>query len=93
MDTVPRCGACHWWQQHDIEADYQRSDDARLWRGWGLCRLTKSFRNVPLRPAVGAFASTECYDLDEDQDRAVLVTAPDFGCILWQAKQSSEAER
>lgn len=84
---MSNCKDCRWWERVDIEPDYQRSDDVALVRNWGLCALTKSDMNEPRTSSSLAFASNEGYETDADQDRSVLVTAPDFGCVQFEARE------
>lgn len=84
-ETMPRCRDCRWWMQREIPPEHQRSDDVALGRQWGICQVTASHQNVPVVTETMAFASNDGYELELDQDGAVLVTAPDFGCVQWEA--------
>lgn len=81
------CQGCRWWQQQDIEPEYQAADDVALTRepeSWGLCGLAMSLNEQPSRPETKAFAAQGDYE-SEDKP-AALVTAPDFGCLQFEAK-------
>lgn len=67
-----RCETCKHWEGPDVRT------------GWGECALTwSSPRNIHAGPP-GTKATAEPMESGCD---AVLVTAPDFGCVQWEAEE------
>lgn len=66
-----RCETCKWWE---------------TWRGqdpsaWSSCRLTAIVEDKAL------FAETKAKVSNLPNTYGVLKTAPDFGCVQWEAKE------
>jgi hypothetical protein len=84
------CKNCKWWAelQKVIKPDW---DDHLFWqwreevhtarRNWGYCRLAASTN-------FKANVTTLAYAEDAEGYRASFVTAPDFGCIQFEAKEA-----
>ena len=70
-----RCRDCKFWGHHP---------DIRAMENAGYCELTQVDVGEPEHP--------ESKAISEDRDfwESWLVTAPDFGCIQWQSKETKE---
>lgn len=73
------CETCyHWLQPHDSQGV------GVLPAGWGRCEKAESGMDVPIQPATLAWAT------DYDHYGASLNTAPDFGCVMYEAEEVRE---
>lgn len=72
-----RCKTCRWWEPSDHKATPQ---------GYRECRLTLTSNNRHEYPQTLAFS------LDDEYYAALLVTAPDFGCVQWEQKEDATNE-
>jgi hypothetical protein len=68
------CRACRWWR---LESGLEGSAIA----DWGECSLAESESDAP------KVSTTRAYAYDCEQYKAGLLTAPDFGCNQWTAKE------
>lgn len=69
--TVGRCGSCRWWQ-----AGETRNSVARR----GICGMASSWLGSAVHPESLAVAT------DEEGLKALLETAPEFGCAQWEKR-------
>jgi hypothetical protein len=68
-----RCATCKWWLEQEFAAV----------NSWRICDLTVlRGGDAPKYPESRAYAE------DAESYRAWLVTAPDFGCVQWERKES-----
>ena len=85
------CKDCKWWTPLPLtdQYSYVMDDDdwewsekhyAPLTRQWGMCELAAT-RGRVLAPTTRALA------MDGEQYVAWLYTAPDFGCVQFEAKK------
>lgn len=81
-----QCSTCQWWQA-DHSAFETKYYCAR-WlherpEGWGYCRYSVNDRGW--HPDIGARLAVA---LETDDNLAALATAPDYGCVAWQEKET-----
>lgn len=71
-----RCKTCKWWDDsRNTEYDSNvRDQDPDGYEAWGECRLMSGYHK---HARVVSFAWG---------DAPTVVTAPDFGCVQWEAK-------
>lgn len=75
--VLPRCKDCRWWStEHRLGWLSDRSD------GRGHCERAESEDGQPVDK--DSLAYTE----DGESYRAILITAPDFGCVQFQARET-----
>lgn len=86
------CAYCQWWAPEDFD-EWTETWLAKQRPPWGECRLTRTHDAAPAPAAtwerepdgaVEARANTKAIAKDASGYAAVLVTAPDFGCVQWQ---------
>jgi hypothetical protein len=71
------CKECRWWLPN-MPGGYAGEC-------WGACSLMESGGGSPIHKQAKAFA------FDTEQYSAQLFTAPDFGCVHFEAKVPEEA--
>lgn len=72
MSDVKRCATCKWWAPC---RRWETERDPAFRTDWGDCELVNGFEGEPK----AGIAAYYC-------DSAKLSTAPDFGCVQWEAK-------
>lgn len=89
------CADCRWWAPTDGGEWWGETWLSSRGPAWGECALTASHDAKPAgtsswerEPEGTAEARAETRALAKDVSgyAAVLVTAPDFGCVQWKAK-------
>lgn len=75
--VMPRCRGCRWWESAPYLPDSLDTTIAR-----GECSLARSRGEA--KPDALAFA------YESNFWSADLITAADFGCVQWQAKEEGE---
>ncbi len=74
-----RCATCRHWH-HDKWtlrlATNWFPDDGMRFSGWGECQLARPHEPHPTTKAIA---------FDHERYEANLLTAPDFGCVQWEA--------
>lgn len=93
------CAGCRWWAPEDFD-EWTESWLAKRRPPWGECRLTRTHDAAPAgavaweqepEGAVEARADTKAIAKDASGYAAVLVTAPDFGCVQWASGSEPDA--
>lgn len=74
VGIMPRCSTCRWWQTSGDDRNWLPRSDGR-----GHCMIADGMQGRPVESSSLAYA-------DDGDYFAVLVTAPDFGCVQWKAK-------
>lgn len=74
-----RCRDCQWWG--DDERRYFDGDD-RYSDGYRVCRLADSDGVRPCNE------QTKAYAIDAESFIGNLLTAPDFGCVQFEARDA-----
>jgi hypothetical protein len=82
---VGNCKDCKWWQtaNHPDKAKAERVplfEPIHKRPEWGICERTEGNSGEPESAGTLAFA------WDFEQYGAELVTAPDFGCVMFEEK-------
>lgn len=77
---MERCETCRHWDRKRF-AHYEPYDKDEPDAGWGSCILADSTNSDPEHPSTLALA------LDLESCVVQLRTAPNFGCVQWQAKE------
>jgi hypothetical protein len=72
MNNEQRCATCRYW---DPSRDRHDSRDSAFKPDWGDCDLVNGTDGDPLATIMAYYC-----------DSAYFTTAPDFGCIQWEAK-------
>lgn len=81
--AMPRCRDCRWWTPGVVtpNALHMEALSEAAERGWGLCLLTGSRSNEPEHETTAAFV------IEGDRYEGALITAPEFGCTQFQARE------
>jgi hypothetical protein len=73
------CKDCQWWHRFTLADD--RWDPVERWDGWGRCQAADSDMGGPLTEDTLAFVD------DAGCNGPLLMTKPDFGCVMFEAKE------
>lgn len=79
MAEIFHCVSCRWWEKTPDE-NFEWNSAAI--RGWGECQLTEMADDKPTHEPTKAIAR------DGESYKAILETAPDFGCVQWEANDA-----
>ena len=89
MTDNQRCRTCRFWTPREPRA-YGATHPPE---GWGICSLTiiehdayRMENTAPVHPQSDPDRETLAYAQDMENYVAELHTAPDFGCVQWEAK-------
>lgn len=74
------CATCRWWGTVEIHS-HEPSP-----KTWKACAQTHSVYGKPARLEQGRSIAQ-----DYESYEAILMTAPDFGCNQWQARDEPDA--
>ena len=72
------CKDCKWWQDHDTPTTYSKWPPGH----WRACMLTHTLSNEP-----EDHPDTRAIACEWEDYQGVLFTAPDFGCVQFEAIQ------
>ena len=76
MSEEQRCKTCaHWGGGHRYSSRWPDKNDPDFRDDWGDCRLVNDAEHDPKAGIVAYYC-----------DSAYFTTAPDFGCVQWEAK-------
>ena len=80
-----RCVTCKWWSDEATRSKPELRECDRIPQRWDAFEWDDDAGNWDdvLKPE---FADIKAFAEDGSSYRAALVTAPDFGCVMWEAK-------